>query len=97
MSEGKTASFPGRRVYPGIKPLALREGEYGFNPADGKWYARPPGCHMGSLETHTVTQHEDGTITVTPSILVTDPNDAGNPDKVQWHGYLEHGVWLRIE
>lgn len=41
----------------------------------------------GALRTHTVTEHEDGTITVSPSIF-----DA--PDG--WHGFLERGVWRSV-
>jgi hypothetical protein len=39
---------------------------------------------------HTIVEHEDGTITVSPSILVT-----GSHGK-QWHGYLERGVWREV-
>ena len=62
----------------------LKEGEYGkFGDI---WYGRPPGLYMGNFSEHKVTVHDDGTITVSPSILI----DEG--DK-QWHGYLEKGVW----
>lgn len=72
----------GRRVYPNeAGELRLAEGDYGRHPDLG-WMARPPGCSMGSLEDHQVTEHEDGTITVSPSI-------AGEG----YHGYLERGVW----
>lgn len=65
--------------------LRLGEGEYGKGP-DGNWYARPPGHHMGNLGAHDVTEHADGTITVAPSILISDGD-------TEWHGYLERGVW----
>jgi hypothetical protein len=48
--------------------------------------ARPPGNHMGDLSEHEVTEHEDGTITVSPSILINDGRD-------EWHGFIERGVW----
>ena len=70
--------------------LRLAEGEYGRSPQDGVWYARPPGQHMGSLENHDVVEHDDGTITVSPSILITGYD---GDCLVQWHGYLERGVW----
>ena len=72
----------------------LREGDYGRNPADGKWYGRPPGTHMGGLEAHEVTEHKDGTITVSPSILVTTHEGTGRPHI--WHGYLERGIWREV-
>lgn len=36
---------------------------------------------------HSFAEHDDGTITVSPSILAVRPDGNG------WHGYLEHGVW----
>jgi hypothetical protein len=58
--------------------------------ADGKairdvWWIKDPHGSMGRLATHTVTEHEDGTITVDPSIL--DPDPGG------YHGWLKRGVW----
>jgi len=67
--------------------LSLSEEDYGKDNA-GTWYARPPGCHTGSLRNHQVTEHDDGTITVSPSILVTDAT-------CQWHGYLVKGEWRK--
>lgn len=62
-----------------------------FAPSDygrvaGVWHARAPKGHLGCLRGHTVTEHEDGTITVSPSILIDDGH-------TKWHGYLERGVW----
>ncbi len=75
----------------------LKPGEYG--KANGIWYCCAPapvdkdgfgfhGC-LGDgqgVHGHKVTEHEDGTITVSPSILITRHDG-------QWHGYLERGVW----
>ena len=81
----------GRRVHADRDGrLNLTEGDYGFDPRHSVWFARPPGMHMGSLHRHEVTEHEDGTITVTPSILITEDDANG---RVQWHGYLTRGVW----
>jgi len=52
------------------------------------WYIRDPAGNVGTLLTHTVEEHEDGTITVSPSIL--DPSPGG------WHGWLERGVWRSV-
>jgi hypothetical protein len=41
---------------------------------------------MGDLSGHEVTEHEDGTISVSPSILIND-------GRSEWHGYLRRGVW----
>ena len=76
----------GKRVYPSEEGwLALGEpGTYGCD-RDGVWWAHvpAPGCPVAALSEHMVTEHEDGTITVTPSILW--------PGK--WHGFLERGIW----
>jgi len=70
-------------------PHVLKPGEYGKWARDGNWYAVPPGQPdlLANLARHTVVEHEDGTITVSPSILVS----AGKIGT--WHGYLERGIW----
>lgn len=40
--------------------------------SDGTWMAKTPNGHLGNLAAHDVEEHEDGTITVSPSILVSD-------------------------
>jgi len=58
------------------------------------WYARPDSCsdkHMiANLNYHTVTEHDDGTISVSPSILIQ------SHDGKRWHGYLQQGVWSKL-
>ncbi len=68
-----------------------QQGDYGKNK-DGIWFCRPPivGFGVGCLSNHNVIEHENGTITVSPSILITGHKD-GHP--VTWHGYLEQGIW----
>lgn len=73
--------------------LWLAEGEYGKDPRDGAWYLRLPGMHAGSLAKHSVVEHDDGTITVSPSILHTDHFKG---EATQVHGYLERGVWRDV-
>jgi len=65
---------------------ALLPGEYG-KWKDGTWYAETPNGHGANLSRHDVTEHEDGTISVYPSILVS--NNTGP----LWHGYLTRGIW----
>ena len=67
-----------------IRVPHLEPGDYGF--FDGRWYACTPTGLLANLEAHDVTGHEDGTITVSPSILVETANE-------RWHGYLERGIW----
>lgn len=77
----------------------LEPGDYGRCTQDGSdigWHFRPPqrgdGRYfgVGGLGLHTVVEHEDGTITVSPSILTTGHHGA------TWHGYLVEGVWREI-
>jgi len=70
---------------------ALEQGEYGKD-TEGNWFCHVPasGFGTGGLGKHTVVEHEDGTITVSPSILCY-----GHHDKT-WHGYLERGVWREV-
>jgi len=68
-------------------------GEYGkVLELEGVWMCRVPatGFGSGTLGNHQVTEHEDGTITVSPSIL------SYGHDGKQWHGYLERGVWREV-
>jgi hypothetical protein len=66
--------------------IALSPCSYG--EIKGHWYATTPNGLFGNLGSHTVVEHEDGTITVSPSILVQKRLDG-----LSWHGYLERGVW----
>lgn len=79
-----------RQVKDGVRlPLVLEDGEYGKD-IDGVWYGRPPGIlSAGSFAKHDVTEHPDGTITVSPSILIMD-------GRSEWHGYLERGEWRQV-
>jgi len=69
----------------------LGPGDYGQDK-NGNWQVRPPGKNrhggtIGPHTGHTITEHEDGTITVSPSILFRGDNQP------YFHGYLEKGVW----
>jgi hypothetical protein len=57
---------------------------------DGKrtWMVRTPNGHLGNLGAHDVTEHEDGSITVSPSILVSNPQEGE-----LYHGFLVAGEW----
>jgi hypothetical protein len=66
----------------------LNPGEYAKD-SEGTWRCSTPNGHQGNLKLHDVTENEDGTITVSPSILVSS-------DRELWHGYLERGVWRGV-
>jgi hypothetical protein len=67
----------------------LAPGEYAKGP-DGAWYAMTPNGHLAGLALHDVVEHEDGTITVSPSISVRQERAE------LWHGYLERGQWRSV-
>lgn len=60
-----------------------------WRDAHGTWVFVTPNGLFGSLACHDVTVHDDGTITVSPSILTQD-------HECLYHGYLEHGVWRTV-
>lgn len=55
---------------------------------DGRWFMYLPRGGVGDITNHQVTEHEDGTITVSPSILLTSTRK----DRRR-HGFLKRGVW----
>ena len=84
-------TLQGRRVADGdIDPFTAEPGDYGLN-LDGGWRAKAPNGLDVNLDSHEVLLHEDGTITVSPSILVSGFNFG--PVRLEWHGFLERGVW----
>ncbi len=76
--QGKRVEYPGWGTMP--EPGSYWKGK------DGNWYAMTPNGLHGGLASHAVKEHEDGTITVAPSILVRGHDGT-------YHGYLERGVW----
>ena len=79
----------GKRVYPSeAGHLQLDAGDYGQD-ADGLWWVMTPSRYCGPLRDHDVAEHEDGTITVSPSIM-TPP--AIRDDRA-YHGWLVRGEW----
>lgn len=74
----------GTRLADGFEGMPPR-GAY-WKDSRGAWMACTPTGLIGDLSNHDVTEHADGTITVAPSILVTDGRGS-------WHGYLQAGTW----
>jgi hypothetical protein len=69
----------------------FESGEYGKG-SNGIWYCCPPDTElMGNLSKHEVVEHENGTITVRPSILIRSPHKG-----TEWHGFLENGIWREV-
>lgn len=51
------------------------------------WF-RDPNGNVGRCCKHTLTEHEDGTVTVEPSILDRDVDGTE-----LFHGWLRRGIW----
>ena len=83
------SELQGRRLPDGTElPSDAEPGDY-WKPADrpeGEWWFVDPVGNFGRVSKHTVTEHEDGTITVDPSIADEGTHGA-------WHGWLRQGVW----
>jgi hypothetical protein len=71
----------------------VQPGNYWFDPRHG-WYAACPVpvdddgliTLLADLSCHHVTENDDGTITVSPSILCRGGS-------LEYHGWLENGAW----
>lgn len=91
----------GRRIYlndDGTYPH-LQPGDY-CKQNDGSWMTCVPSGILGCIKTHTVIEHEDKTITVSPSILTHGHSHSPgekclDPESCHpnWHGFLEKGIW----
>lgn len=78
----------GRRIHTRAEWNEQRPGDYLWDENTGRWWVRDPDGNPGTLgAAHTVTEHEDGTITVEPSIW-DYPNG--------WHGWLRRGEWTSV-
>lgn len=67
-------------------------GPQSYGQVDGRWYVRTPAARRAVMlnpALHTVTEHEDGTISVTPSLIYGKP---GEP--YHWHGWLVRGKFI---
>lgn len=79
--------FPEDRAYWGNDP------RHDQNLTGGVWHVVTPLGQHALLSIHTVREEDDGTISIRPgdgssnSVLVSDPN------RGEWHGYIEHGEW----
>jgi hypothetical protein len=65
----------------------MEPGDYSGLWMDHLWLLRAPNGDWCSIygTSHTVTEHEDGTVTFSPSIQFNTGN--------HWHGWLERGEW----
>jgi hypothetical protein len=93
----------GKRIFDWDGSTLLAPGEYAHHP-NGDWFGCTPNDHLATLTAHSVVEHEDGTITVAPSILVRGivsgigfvPYMEQHHEGELWHGFLERGVWREV-
>lgn len=67
-------------------PWDLNPGDYCFRGGQ-VWVKLPNGAGPSNLTDWNPVEHEDGTITLSPSISDLDSG---------WHGYLERGIWREV-
>lgn len=77
----------GKRLPDDSPYYPVQPGTYWKRSRDNVWNCVTPNGHLGRLDLHNVVEHEDGTISVSPSILVSDHTGE------LWHGFLEAGSW----
>lgn len=100
MSAGQITQ--GRRIYPNPDGSwnKLQPGDYVHDLKGGHWFTCLPGHPelIGDLSLHSIVEHEDGTITVSPSILTgfANPKNDWERKMGSWHGFLERGVWREV-
>jgi len=83
----------------------VEPGEY-WKDENGHWWVAAPVPKYDSIalfdeiSTWKITEHEDGTITVTPSIFWGMGGYPNSPPEWAaahtWHGYLTRGVWREV-
>lgn len=102
MAAGDT--MQGRRRDDG-PPWEFEPGDYGVrvDAATSQrlaWVVTPNGNGPARLEGWALTEHDDGTITVSPSIMAHEQTGLGQDGEPTtypaWHGFLERGVWREV-
>ena len=84
-----------------VEPL-LKPGDYTRHPKGSFWMLRAPNGQLGTITPpmHSVEEHEDGTITVRPSLDYTGlPQEQAmmwfyGIRRGNWHGWLTRGKWV---
>lgn len=76
--------------------LQLKPGQYGFHgeSRSALWFMMPNGQigHVEAPPWNSIVEHENGTVTVDPSIW----NKSDDP-AIDWHGFLRAGQWEQVE
>jgi hypothetical protein len=75
-------------------PRGLKTDRICYWKSPGTWWIYLPRAGIGRLANHQITEHEDRTITVTPSILMTRRRGTGEEESR--HGFLNRGEWTEV-
>ncbi len=78
----------------GYSPHLFEPGEYCYY--EGKLYGCSPNGLLACMSKHKIEQHDDRTISVTPSILVKRGTKDYSMGEyyARWHGHLTRGEWI---
>ena len=78
---------------------SIRPGDYWFDSELGYFLICSPTLDLegniilGTLRHHSVVEHDDGTISVSPSILIMSIIESEGKLVELFHGFLERGIW----
>ena len=83
----------GRRVYAnaeGYRDGPMEPGDYFYWERINRWLVKAPNGHEGTISpnVHVVEEHDDGTITLTPSLVLNAADG-----RELYHGFLRRGEW----
>lgn len=92
MTDQQPAVERGRRIAGEVHAYELTNLEYGRRGPN--WYGVTPNGLLCTLTKHTVIEHEDGTISVSPSIAAEGGTIDGR--SAYWHGFLTRGAWSEL-
>lgn len=78
----------------GYSPHLLKPGEYCYY--EGELYGCTPNGLLACMSKRNIHMHDDGTISVTPSILVKRGTKDYSMGEyyARWRGYLTRGEWV---
>jgi hypothetical protein len=62
---------------------------------DRYWLVNTPNSELALIDSQRwkVTEHEDGTVTMSPSILISAISPTKGTRVELWHGFLERGIF----
>lgn len=91
--EFEMSSTQGKRRYPDKKgKIVLKNGEYFKTQKTGNWILKTPSGVCATVKKEKITEHQDGTITISPTVYLFIDFDGKT-----WRGFLTKGVWREVK